>query len=73
MKRFSKNQLPPQGGWKNYRKKTIVAMLQMNEAFECESREGTLTGQPGDYLVQDGHGGYFPVSAEFHKANYERS
>lgn len=70
MRKFSRGDPPPQGDWRDYRKRTIVSMLQMNEPFECESREGTLTGQSGDYLVHDEHDGYYPVSAEFHKANY---
>jgi hypothetical protein len=53
-----------------FQKVTQVAMLKQTESFSCESREGTLHGVPGDYLVEDGHGGFYPVSAEFHAANY---
>ena len=71
MLRFSKGQPKPDLEWGQYRKKTIVDMARIDEPFECESREGTLRGQPGDYLAQDGHGGYYPVSVEFHRENYE--
>ena len=71
MMRFNKGDAAPLGG-SQFRKKTIVRMWgPMAEPFECQSREGTLTGQPGDYLAQDGHGGFYPISAEFHAANYE--
>ena len=64
---------PRPEGWRTYRKKTIVYMIgPMEEPFTCDSRERKgLQGQPGDYVAEDGHGGYYPISAEFHAANYE--
>lgn len=53
-----------------FQKVTQVAMRKMFTPFKCESREGTLEGKPGDFVVEDGHGGFYPVSAEFHAANY---
>jgi hypothetical protein len=73
MKRYAKGDPPPEGG-DLFRKRTIVRMWgPMMEPFECESREGLLRGQAGDFLAADGHGGYYPISAEFHAANYERA
>lgn len=66
---FKQGQTSPLGG-KMYRKKTIVRLVRMNEPFLCESREGTLVGQTGDFLAEDGHGGFYPISNEFHAANY---
>jgi len=57
-------------GAKEYRKHATAMMLEMHQTFTCHSREGVLDGQPGDFLVEDGHGGFYPVSAEFHKNNY---
>ena len=58
-------------GAKMYRKKTIVALVKMDAPFLCDNREGRqLEGQPGDYIAADGHGGFYPISAEFHAANY---
>jgi len=54
-----------------FRKHAIAMLVEMDKEFVCESREGTLTGQPGDYLAADGHGGFYPISAEFHEKNYE--
>ena len=68
---FMKGQAHPQG-MKLFRKKTITPMAgPMSEPFRCESREGTLEGQVGDFVAEDGHGGFYPISAEFHAANYE--
>lgn len=59
---------------KGYKKKTVVQLVKMETAFLCDSREGhNLEGQPGDFLASDGHGGFYPVSAEFHAANYEEA
>lgn len=56
----------------HYRKKTVVRMWKINEPFECTNREGEkMQGQPGDFLVEDGYGGFYPVGAEFHEKNYQ--
>lgn len=57
-----------------YRKRTTVEMVKMSEPFTCTNREGhNLRGQAGDYLVPDGHGGFYPVSAQFHAENYDEA
>ena len=57
---------------KFYRKKVLAEMVRMDEPFTCDSREGHhLQACAGDFLVEDGHGGFYPVSAEFHAKNYE--
>ena len=62
----------PGTGWKSYRKKTVVQMLRMDEPFTCTNREGeNMQGFPGDYLVPDGYGGWYPVGSKFHEENYE--
>ena len=73
MKQFKHDEQPPEGDWVNYKKTAIVPLLKMDEPFECHSREGVLKGQAGDFLAQDGHGGYYPISAKFHEANYEQA
>ena len=70
VERFSQGDNFPDGG-KLYRKLTQVKMWKQYEPFECESREGTLRGWRGDFVASDGHGGFYPISAEFHAANYE--
>lgn len=54
-----------------FKKNTVVEMVQIHEPFTCDNREAqAFRAQAGDFLVQDGHGGFYPVSAEFHAANY---
>jgi hypothetical protein len=69
-RQFKQGDASPEGG-AQFRKKSIVRMWRIDEPFECQSREGVLKGQPGDYVAQDGHGGFYPISADFHRANYE--
>jgi hypothetical protein len=59
---------------KVYRKKTFVRAAQMNEEFTVETHEGTLTGQPGDYLVQNrvGDSKPWPVKKSIFEETYER-
>jgi len=58
-------------GAKRYRKKTIVPLVKMDESFLCDNREGhRLQGWAGDFIAEDGDGGFYPISAEFHAANY---
>lgn len=70
MQQFKQGDAAPEGG-REYRKKTVVRMWKQEEPFRCESREGIMDGQAGDFLAQDGHGGYYPISAQFHEKNYE--
>lgn len=71
MKHYGRNDKLPEGA-QLFRKKTVVEMVPMAEPFTCDSREHDgLQAQAGDFLVPDGHGGFYPVSAEFHAANYE--
>jgi len=73
MKHFKSGDQMPEGA-KPYKKKTIVSLVKMAEPFICDSREGRrLEGKAGDFLAEDGHGGFYPISAEFHEANYEQA
>lgn len=69
MKEFKQGATLPEGG-KEYFKPKPVTLVKMDEDFECESREGIVKGKAGDFLAEDGHGGFYPISAEFHEKNY---
>lgn len=74
MPRFDHGDPRPAGNWRRYRKVTVLRMLKMDEPFETVSREGeSKIGQPGDFLVEDGFGGYYPVEAGFHEKNYREA
>ena len=58
--------------FKLYKKKNAVKLVKMDHDFTCTNKEGhDLHAKKGDYLAEDGHGGFYPISAEFHKNNYE--
>lgn len=60
----------PTGG-RLYRKHLAMRLWYQSEPFECESVRGVRTGQAGDFLAEDGDGGFYPISAEFVARNYE--
>ncbi len=71
MKHFGVGDTMPEGA-RGYKKKTVVWLLKMDEPFTCDNREGNhMQGQAGDFLADDGQDGFYPISAEFHTANYE--
>ncbi len=71
MNEFKVGDPRPKGDWRAYRKVAVAEMLKMKEPFTCWNREGEqMQGQPGDFLVEDGYGGYYPCGAEFHQKNY---
>ncbi len=69
--KFKKGDPSPHHGIR-CRKRTVVRMWQLGQPFECESREGVLYGQIGDWLAEDGHGGFYPISNQFHEDNYDQ-
>jgi len=66
---FEKGNDLPEGS-KFYIKTTTVEMVKMDKLFRAVSREGVLFGEAGDFLVEDGYGGFYSVGADFHEANY---
>jgi len=44
---------PVPDGWKEYRKIATVLAIQMDVPFRVETLEGTMQGNPGDYLVMN--------------------
>ena len=71
MTHFGVGDALPEGA-RRYKKKTIVLLVKMDTPFTCDSREGhNLVGQAGDFLAEDGHGGFYPISVEFHADNYK--
>lgn len=56
---------------REYRKTATVMARQMAEAFTVETLEGTMTGQPGDYLCRGPAGEEWPIKREIFEATYE--
>lgn len=57
---------------KQYRTLPVVVFAsQMDEEFEVETMEGTMRGQPGDWLICGVKGEYYPCSDEVFCQTYE--
>lgn len=49
-----------------------VYLLTLEEPFTVETDNGTMTGEPGDYLVYDEISGHvWPISADYYAAHYD--
>jgi hypothetical protein len=57
---------------KTYRTKPVTKKaVVMHEVFYVETLEGTMQGNPGDYLVQGIHGEYYPCAKDIFEITYE--
>ncbi len=55
-----------------YRKKPLVIQAcQIDEAFEVETLEGTMRGNPGDWLIRGVKGEFYPCADDIFRATYE--
>lgn len=57
--------------FKTYKKKPVeIQAEQQKNRFNVVTLEGTMWGNPGDYLVIGTHGESYPVKKEIFEANY---
>lgn len=55
-----------------WRKRPVVITAQrMHEAFTVETLEGTMTGQPGDWLITGVKGEQYPCANDVFERTYE--
>jgi hypothetical protein len=54
-----------------YRKTATMRAVRVDEPFQVTTLEGTMTGQPGDYLVVGVKGERYPCAADVLAASYE--
>lgn len=54
-----------------YRKTATMHAARIDEPFEVKTLEGTMAGQPGDYLVVGVKGERYPCAADVLAASYE--
>ncbi len=52
-------------------KPTVVEAVKMDGLFTVPTLEGTMIGQPGDYLVTGTKGEQYPVAAKIFEEIYE--
>ena len=58
--------------WKSYRKKPVVVQARMlNERMTIATREGTIVGEPGDWLIRGVEGELYPCADSVFRKTYE--
>jgi len=70
-KRSDLNCLGPE--WNLYRKKpVIISATKLKNRVGIETREGTLIGLPGEYLIEGIQGELYPCKPDIFHKTYER-
>jgi hypothetical protein len=71
MKKFKKGMVPELDYKKALKKPIPVRCIQMEEAFEVETLEGLMKGQPGDWLMIGVNGEMYPCAREIFEKTYD--
>ena len=71
MRKFKTGELPKLEFQKAIKKPIPIRCIQMAEAFEVVTLEGTLTGKAGDYLMVGVRGEMYPCSKEIFEETYD--
>jgi hypothetical protein len=59
--------------WAHYRKRPVVVQAkELEQRVEIETREGTVVGEPGDYLLVGVDAEVYPCDPEIFDATYDR-
>ena len=72
LRQFTRGGDPLPGG-DMFVKHRPVRLWRVPQFFICWTREGVMQGRPGDWVGEDGAGGYYPIAADFHAANYVKA
>jgi hypothetical protein len=60
-------------GFEFYRKKPmVIRATQIEESFEVDTPEGTMSGNAGDWLIIGVKGEIYPCKPDVFEASYER-
>jgi len=63
---------PKTEGFKKFRKRPVVIWArQMSDEFEVKTKEGTMKGKAGDFLIIGIKGEEYPCDKEIFEATYE--
>ena len=62
----------PIEGFDEYQKVEPTKAVQMDEAFEVETLEGTMKGQKGDYLAEGVDGERWPVKKSIFEKTHKK-
>jgi hypothetical protein len=71
MLKFKKGKLPELEFKKAIKKPIPIRCVQIDEAFEVETLEGKMKGQPGDWLVIGVNEEMYPIAQDIFKKTYD--
>jgi hypothetical protein len=61
------------GTFNRYRKQPVVVeAVELEETIAVETREGTIVGEPGDYLIRGVDGEIYPCDPAIFDQTYDR-
>lgn len=70
MLKFNPDNLPQMNFKKAVKKPIAIKCVQIGEAFEVETMEGTLRGKKGDWLMIGVNGEMYPCDGEIFDKTY---
>jgi hypothetical protein len=70
---LDEDDVPLEGAeWGTYRKRPVVIdTTQLSQRVETDTREGTVVGEPGDYLIVGVDSEIYPCGREIFEQTYE--
>ena len=68
---FKNGQIPAYDFKKAIKKPIPIRCIQIQEPFSVETKEGMLSGSPGDYLMIGVKGEMYPCSKEIFEETYD--
>jgi hypothetical protein len=71
MLKFKKGKIPELEFEKAIKKPIPIRCIRIEEAFEVETLEGKMKGQPGDWLVIGVSGEMYPIARDIFKKTYD--
>ncbi len=71
MLKFKKGKVPRLKFEKAIKKPIPIRCTQIDEAFEVETLEGKMKGQPGDWLVVGVNREMYPIAQKIFKKTYD--
>lgn len=71
MLKFKNGKIPELEFKKATKKPIAIRCVQIDEAFEVETLEGKMKGQPGDWLVVGVNEEMYPIAQDIFKKTYD--
>ncbi len=71
MLKFNKGTVPSWPFVNAKKRPIVIKCCQINEEFEVETLEGTMRGNPGDYLMIGVNGEMYPCAKDIFEKTYD--